>query len=38
VLYKSTLTNPQPDVTISNIDFVSSMTLTAPFVVAITVE
>jgi RNA polymerase sigma factor (sigma-70 family) len=38
VLYKSTFTNPQPDVTISNIDFVSSMKLTAPFVVAITVE
>ena len=38
LLFKSTFANPQPDVTISNIDLVSTMTLTAPFIVAITVE
>ena len=38
LLYKSTFTNPQPDVMISSIDYVSTMTMTAPFLVALTVE
>jgi RNA polymerase sigma factor (sigma-70 family) len=38
VLYKSTFDNPQPDVTISTMDYVSTMTGVAPFLVGLTVE
>ena len=38
VLYKSTFENPQPDVVISNLDYVSTVTGTAPFLVGLTVE
>ena len=37
-LYKSTFTNPQPDLTVSTVDYVSTMTATAPFMVGLTVE
>ena len=38
VLYKSTFTNPQPAVVVSSIDYKSTMTLSAPFLVGLTVE
>lgn len=38
ILYKSTFDNPRPDVPITSLDYVSTMTLTAPFLVALTVE
>jgi len=37
-LYKSTFTNSQPDLTVSTVDYVSTMTGTAPFLVGLTVE
>ena len=37
-LYKSTFANPQPDLEISTIDYTSTMTQAAPFLVALTVE
>ena len=37
-LYKSAFTNPQPDLTVSTMDYVSTMTGTAPFMVGLTVE
>ena len=37
-LYKSTRENPRPDVELVSIDFVSSMSFAAPFLVALTVE
>jgi hypothetical protein len=37
-LYKSTWENPRPDVEITTLDFVSSMSEAAPFCVAITAE
>jgi hypothetical protein len=37
-LYKSTFANPQPDLTVSTVDYVSTMTATAPFLVGLTVE
>jgi hypothetical protein len=37
-LYKSTFENPQPEVEIATIDYVSTMTYAAPFMVAMTVE
>jgi hypothetical protein len=37
-LFKRSYENPRPDVEITHLDFVSAMTFTAPFVVAITVE
>ena len=37
-LYKSTFTNPQPDLTVSTVDYVSTMTATAPFMVGMSVE
>jgi WD40 repeat protein len=37
-LYKSTRENPRPDVELKSIDFVSSMSEAAPFMVALTVE
>jgi hypothetical protein len=38
VLYKSTFANPQLNLTVSTVDFVSTMTATAPFLVGLTVE
>lgn len=38
ILYKSTFTNPQPAVAIASIDYVSAKTLTAPFILGITLE
>ena len=38
ILYKSTFENPQPHVAISNLDYVSTVTGTAPFLVGLTVE
>jgi RNA polymerase sigma factor (sigma-70 family) len=38
VLYKSSFENPQPDVVISNLDYVSTVTGTAPFLAGLTVE
>jgi RNA polymerase sigma factor (sigma-70 family) len=38
ILYKSTFDNPQPDAIVSNLDYVSTMTGTAPFLVGLTVE
>jgi len=38
VLYKSGFANPQPDLTISTVDYVSTMTGAAPFMVGLTVE
>jgi len=38
ILYKSTFENPQPDVAISNLDYVSTVTGTAPFLAGLTVE
>jgi RNA polymerase sigma factor (sigma-70 family) len=38
VLYKSTFDNPQPDVVIANLDYVSTVTGTTPFLVGLTVE
>ena len=37
-LYLSTYENPQPDLEVTSIDFVSKMTQAAPFLVAMTVE
>jgi len=38
VLYKTTFDNPQPAVEISAVDFVSTETITCPFLVGLTVE
>ena len=38
VLYKSTFDNPRPDVTLVSLDYVSTMTEAAPFLVGLTVE
>jgi hypothetical protein len=38
VLYKTTLDNPQPGVKLASLDFVSTETSTAPFLVGLTVE
>jgi hypothetical protein len=38
VLYKTTLENPQPDIRIYSLDYVSTETMTAPLLVALTVE
>ena len=38
ILYESTFENPQPNVTISSLDYVSTMTGTAPFLAGLTVE
>jgi hypothetical protein len=37
-LYKSTLANPQPDLELETIDYVSAMSYAAPFMVGLTVE
>ena len=37
-LYKTTWSNPRPDVEITSIDYVSAMTDSAPFLIAITAE
>ncbi len=37
-LYRSSFDNPQPDVPISTMDYVSTMTMTCPFMVGLTVE
>ncbi len=38
VLYKTTFDNPQPEVKLSSVDFVSTETITCPFFVGLTVE
>ena len=38
VLYKSTFDNPRPDVPLASLDYVSTMTESAPFLVGLTVE
>ncbi len=38
ILYKTTFDNPQPKVEISSMDFVSTETITCPFLVGLTVE
>ena len=38
VLYKTTFDNPQPEVKIASVDFVSTETITCPFLVGLTVE
>ncbi|MGB7746159.1 MAG: hypothetical protein WBN75_02615 [Verrucomicrobiia bacterium] len=38
VLYKTTLDNPQPEVKLASLDFVSTETVTGPFLVGLTVE
>lgn len=38
LLYKSTWENPNPDVPVDTIDFISTMSTAAPFLIAITVE
>ena len=38
ILYKTTFDNPQPDITISSVDYVSTETITCPFLVGLTVE
>lgn len=38
VLYRTTLDNPQPNVTLSSIDYVSAGTMAVPFMVGLTVE
>jgi len=38
VLYRTTFANPRPDATLSSIDYVSSETITVPFMVGLTVE
>jgi hypothetical protein len=37
-IYKSTFANPQPEVEIARMDYVSTLTSTAPFLVGLTVE
>jgi hypothetical protein len=37
-LYHKVWTNPRPEVTIEAIDFVSAMTASAPYLIAITLE
>lgn len=37
-LYKTSWTNPRPEVTIESIDFISAMADAAPFLIALTVE
>ena len=38
ILYKSTFKNPQPALTVASLDYVSTMTEVAPFLVGLTVE
>ena len=38
VLYRSGFANPEPGLTVSTVDYVSTMTTTAPFMVGMTVE
>jgi hypothetical protein len=38
VLYKTTFDNPQPEVKVASMDFVSTETVTCPFLVGLTVE
>ena len=38
VIYKSTFDNPQPDIAISSLDYVSARTDTVPFLLGLTVE
>jgi RNA polymerase sigma factor (sigma-70 family) len=38
VLYKSTFKNPRPEIVVSSLDYVSTQTGTAPFLVGLTVE
>ena len=38
ILYKTTFNNPQPDIKISTVDFVSTETIACPFFVGLTVE
>ena len=38
ILYKTTFENPRPDVKVSTVDFVSTETMTCPFLVGLTVE
>jgi hypothetical protein len=38
VLYKTTFDNPQPEVKLASVDFVSTETITCPFLVGLTVE
>jgi hypothetical protein len=37
-IYRSTWTNPRPDQNIVKMDFVSTMTSPAPFLIAVTAE
>jgi hypothetical protein len=37
-IYRTTFQNPQPDVAISSVDYVSTITMAAPFLVGLTVE
>ena len=37
-IYKSTFANPQPDVEISSVDYVSTLKQAAPFLVGLTLE
>jgi len=37
-LYRTTWVNPRPDVAIRSLDFISTMTTSAPFLIAVTVE
>jgi hypothetical protein len=38
ILYKTTFDNPQPEVKIATVDFVSTETIACPFFVGLTVE
>jgi hypothetical protein len=38
VLYRTTFDNPQPDIKISSVDYISTKTITCPFLVGLTVE
>ena len=38
VLYKSTFSNPQPDMVLSSVDYISSNTMAVPLIVGLTVE
>jgi hypothetical protein len=38
ILYKTTFENPRPDVELASLDYISTETITAPFMVGLTVE
>ena len=38
ILYRTTFDNPQPELKVSSVDYVSTQTITSPFLVGLTVD